>query len=267
MEELYRDMEFYDDVTGQPLDYDMAVQARKTEMKFFKKMGVYTKVPRQMAKDLGCKVITTRWLDINKGDKDRPNYRARLVGREINNKKRLDLFAATPPLEALKMIVSLCAHNQRGSAPYRIVRIDVRRAYFYAKARRPVFIEIPEEDREHGDEGTVGRLELSLYGTRDAAQNWNHEFTDKLNRMGLKAGRASPCNFVHSSKPLYVTVHGDDFTATGPTEHLTWFENQMKKYYEIESEILGPETGMKQEVSVLNRNYHAWVLSKGLKTL
>ena len=50
--------------------------------------------------------------------------------------------------------------------------IDVKKAYFYAPARREIFIEIPLEDWEPGDEMMVAKLNLSLYGTRDAAQNW-----------------------------------------------------------------------------------------------
>ena len=53
-----------------------------------------------------------------------------------------------------------------------ILSFDVSRAYFYVESIRHVFIQIPEEDRLPGDEGLVGRLNLSLYGTRDAAQNW-----------------------------------------------------------------------------------------------
>ena len=83
------------------------------------------------------------------------------------------------------------------------------------------------EDKEEGDQGMVGRLELSLYGTRDAAQNWTKEFTEKLTKMGFKAGAASPCNFRHGSRQLFVTVHGDDFTATGPEKDLKWYEKQM----------------------------------------
>ena len=55
-------------------------------------MGVYKKVPRDVAKKMGCKVITTKWVDTNKGDTSRPNYRSRLVGREVKYDKRLDLF-------------------------------------------------------------------------------------------------------------------------------------------------------------------------------
>ena len=70
-------------------------------MEFFNKMKVYDKVPRASAAAVGCKVISTRWVDINKGDPKSPNYCARLVGRERNMDSRLDLFAATPPSEVL----------------------------------------------------------------------------------------------------------------------------------------------------------------------
>ena len=46
-------------------------------------------------------------MDVNKGDETKPEYRSRLVAKEINTSKREDLFAATPPLEALKILLSL----------------------------------------------------------------------------------------------------------------------------------------------------------------
>ena len=55
--------------------------------------------------------------------------------------------------------------------PHRILAVDVKRAYSYAPAKMPLFIELPVEDRLPGDEGSVAQLNLSLYGTRDAAQN------------------------------------------------------------------------------------------------
>ena len=52
-----------------------------------------------------------------------------------------------------------------------MMSIDVRRSYFYAKTIRPVYIEIPKEDWERGDESRIVRLNFSFYGTRGAAQN------------------------------------------------------------------------------------------------
>ena len=101
-----------------------------------------------------------------------------------------------------------------------MLSIGVKRAYFYAEAKREVFIEIPLEDLEPGDEHKVARLNLSLYGIRDAAQNWSEEFTKTLVASGFKTGKATPCNFVHKNRKVYVTVHGDDFTAVGLAKDL-----------------------------------------------
>ena len=46
-------------------------------------------------------------------------------------------------------------------------RWQSNRAYFYAPARRPLFILIPAEHRELGDEKRVAQLNLILYGSRD----------------------------------------------------------------------------------------------------
>ena len=60
------------------------------------------------------KVLPVRWLDINNGHAVVENYRSRLVAREIKRDDRPDLFAATPPLEALKVIISMCASGNKG---------------------------------------------------------------------------------------------------------------------------------------------------------
>ena len=63
-----------------------------------------------------------------------------------------------------------------------------------------MYIEIPIEDFEPGGEHMVGRLNLSLYGTRDAAQNWTREYTAFLESIGFRSGLASPCNFFSKHK-------------------------------------------------------------------
>ena len=121
---LYDDCDFYDDISGVKLDHRLSVEARKKEIDFFKDRKVYTK----RAREPWMKVIRTKWLDVNKGDEANPNIRARLVGCEVAKEKRDDIFAATPPLECLKLVTSICASNQGGREPYRLMAIDVRRA-------------------------------------------------------------------------------------------------------------------------------------------
>ena len=140
---------------------------------------------------------------------------------------------------------------------------DVRRAYFYAKVRRPVYIEIPAEDWEPGDEMRIAKLNFSLYGTRDAAQNWAAEYTGYLGSIGFEAGKATPCNFRHATQEIFVSVLGDDFTVTGPDEDLKWMEGQLRARYDIKNEFLGPDAHHQQEIRVLNR-YIRWA-QRGLE--
>ena len=92
---------------------------------------------------------------------------------------------------------------------------DVKGAYFYAPSTRPIYIMIPDEDCEEGDDMRVGALKLSFYGTRDAALNWSKTYTGLLKDIGFTVGKASPCNFHHPVRGISVTVHGDDFTSIG----------------------------------------------------
>ena len=60
-----------------------------------------------------------------------------------------------------------------GQAKRKVMMInDVARAFFEAKATRTICIELPEEDKGFGEEDMVGLLGKSLYGTRDAALNF-----------------------------------------------------------------------------------------------
>ena len=84
--------------------------------------------------------------------------------------QRLDLFAATPPLEAKKFLFSLAmTMNSNSGRPYKLQFIDDKKAYFYAKAVHDVCMDLPEKDQ---DEGMCSKLEMSMYGACDAAQNW-----------------------------------------------------------------------------------------------
>ncbi len=82
---------------------------------------------------------------------------------------------------------------------------DMKKATFYAPATRPIYIRIPEEDWEEGDECRVGKLNLSLYGTRDAAMNWAKTYTDVMVALGFTVGRSNPCNFYHEKRGIACT--------------------------------------------------------------
>ena len=97
---------------------------------------------------------------------------------------------------------------------------DLSTAYFYAKAVRPVYVRLPEEDMAKGDQSRCGRLMMNVYGTRDAALNWALEYGDTRRAAGYEQGKANLCLFYNFELDVSVMVHGDDFVAVGLDKHL-----------------------------------------------
>ena len=171
--------------------------------------------------------------------------------------KREDLFAATPPLEAMKMLFSLAVtegigyQRARREQGMKLDFIHVRRAYFHAKARRDVYVELPPEDSMPG---MCGKLVKAMYGTRDAAQNWEADYTELMMNIGFQQGRASPCVFWHPEKGIRAVIHGDDFTMLGHQGSLDWFRNKIQERYEVKFRgRIGPDEKDDRSIRILNR--------------
>ena len=217
-------------------------------------MKVHEKVPIQESYDkTGKAPIKCRWIDINKGDEKNPLYRSRLVAKEFKTDVRPDLFAATPPSECLKMLLSTLATKGKS---YRLLYADVSRAYFYAEAVRPVYVQLPQEDLEEGDGQRCGNLLMSMYGTRDAAHNWAFEYAETLERAGFKRGVANPCLFKHEEKDVSAMLHGDNFVAVGPDSAVKYVKEILAQKYKIKTEMMGPGENEHKEVRILNRIVH-----------
>ena len=57
-----------------------------------------------------------------------------------------------------------------------------------------------------------------MYGTRAAADGWQEEYSTFLVSIGFRQGEASANVFHHASRGITTSVHGDDFTSSGPTQ-------------------------------------------------
>ena len=121
----------WDDLTGLEMNAEKVMEARMKEIEYIRKKPVWKKIPRSMAMAKGWKVIKARWLDVNKGDDASPNYRSRLAAREVRKAWEASVFAPTPPLEALRSVLSFAATDFVGRAPCigRRQRPDVRDAH------------------------------------------------------------------------------------------------------------------------------------------
>ena len=116
----------WDDISGKELKPDLVRAAREEELKVVDEIGVWELRPiSECIEVAGKKHVKVRWVDVNKGAKD------------FNIDERPDLFAATPPLEYLRYLVSRCASSQMGPRKAKLMVQDVTKAYFYIVIGKP----------------------------------------------------------------------------------------------------------------------------------
>ena len=106
---------YRDNLSGEILSPDLVATARKEEIDFMLDWQVWEEVPVEICrKNTGKGPLGGRWVDVNKGDSKEPNVRCRYVAKEIAYYKDDDFFAAMPPLEALRMLISHVATDREG---------------------------------------------------------------------------------------------------------------------------------------------------------
>ncbi len=135
--------ETYDESTGAILPTSLVRLARAEEIKFMLDWGVWERAPTtECWKETGKAPIGSKWVDVNKGDAKNPLIRSRFVVKEIATYKTGDFFAATPPLESFRLLLSLAAS---GAPDTKIEVLDARKAHLHAFADRTVFVQLPPE--------------------------------------------------------------------------------------------------------------------------
>ena len=177
------------------------------------------------------------------------------MGNEFADKKIDGLFAGTPPLEALRFLVHEAAtvEGEEEEQEKVIMVNDVARAFFEAKAIRKLCVELPSECAESCGGNNVGLLRQSLYGTRDAAMNWQEGVAREMKNWGFNRGQYNPCLYTNTEKRAHVFLHGDDFASVGNRAALKWLLQKLESRFEIKTSVIGTGVGEVREARVLNR--------------
>ena len=98
--------QYKDEYTGEVLPEPEVHSALIDELEYFAK-HVFVAIPAEEAKaDPDGKLIGTRWVNCNKGDVENPDVRCRLVAQEVAQEADVNFYAATPPLEAKRLLFS-----------------------------------------------------------------------------------------------------------------------------------------------------------------
>ena len=145
----------YDIYTGLKLDEGQVKAGRETEVKRMLEFEVCDEVSEEQAR--GKRIWNSAWLDSQK----RPGLeRSRLVVNPVRGAcKREDVFAATPPLPAMRFILSRAASRGHGRC---LGLWDASVAFFHAAIEEEVFVRPPKKMRK---DKTFWKLLRATYGT------------------------------------------------------------------------------------------------------
>ena len=147
--------------------------------------------------------------------------------RNNTEKESANFFASTPPLEAVKLLISeaMTKRVSRNNRPLKLSFIDVKKAHLCSDVLRELYVEPPPEANEQPN--IVWRLQRAMYGTRDAAAVWEREWTKTLNSVGFKSGVGNPALLHCETLDASMVVHGNDFITLGDNEALSEVERAM----------------------------------------
>ena len=227
LEAFYEGAVFTDEVTGKPLDKEGVQEARRLELEFVDRRPVYVEVPVQESYDDTRRgPIDTKSVDIDKGGPGNHKYSSRWIAKDFNNYQSDDFYAATPPYEAIKLLISLAASQKprRGKAhvsgAYERRRkqdlAEMRKALNMAMRTAPEgarWIEVAgilklalfDVSRAHFNgipvkatyvnlplerrrPGVCGRLVRNMYGTSGAAIAWENDYSERMKDWGFARG-------------------------------------------------------------------------------
>ena len=238
---------YYDETTGAVLDPKLVAAAVQEELVFMRLLKVHHDVPADFAAQNFLRPIGTRWIYTNKGDAKNPQIRVRLVAQETKRNSDLTVddasstFAATPPLEGLRFMLSKCMTGPRAKVSETAVLgfYDISRAHFHCAARRKIVIRTPPEDT--GYPSGFALLDKSMYGTKDAAQCFDVACENAMAKMGYTIGLFSPCLYLHKTENVAVFRHGDDFVVFGTRTQQAEFKSELVQYFIVKQlAILDP---------------------------
>ena len=157
------EMEAWDDVKGTPLIPHLVQEARDLEMKYVRDHTVYEySTLKECRERTGANPVETRWIDINKGDDANPPYRSRWVAKDFRKSWVETIFAATPNIESVCLLLADAANNCAVSGNLKgntcVVIIDIKRAYFYAPAQNDIYIKLHHKIPEPERKASVGNV-------------------------------------------------------------------------------------------------------------
>ena len=194
---------FLDDVNSGYLPEDLVLAARREEIGWVHSEGVYEIVSMQECKDTGMKPLDLVWVNTDKSVVPLARKFDRLCAREYKTKKQgkmqralpsSQLFSAMPPLEAVRVLVSIMMSVSlwNKGKPLKLRHYVISRAHFQGTAQRLIDIRVRSMAKSKDS-----RLIKNMCGTQDASHIWQLDYVNLIcgEAGGFRRGKHSAALF------------------------------------------------------------------------
>ena len=214
------------EVDGCPLDVQLAIEGRRTELMSMDshKAGriVSADEARSFASKYGVRIIPTRWVIGPKVVNGKEAVRARCVVQDVakgSTASSLGISATTPPLEALRTLLAIAATDSM-----EIATLDVSTAFLHSPLPRDAkaVISLPKDVSSRSDMYAPAYmiLDQAMNGLRVAAKAWNMKLAKVVKQIGLKQCPTEPSVFegTLTRKRFLLLCYVDDLILCGCAE-------------------------------------------------
>ena len=182
--------------------------------------------------------VDTKSVDTDKAfEGELMQIRSRIVAGEFNSGDRPDLYAGTHPLEALKAFICIAANH---CPEFSLMHLDVSRAYFHAKAQRPVLVKLPAEDCSGRTKGKIGLLKKSIVRYQRCSKQLGTRLARALRILELRAGALFQKLVPQQEKENFgFETRRRLCGETGTKGSLLELKKQLESVYPIKASIIG----------------------------
>ena len=178
--------------------------------------------------------------------------RCRYVATGINREHNDAFYAATPPLDAKRMLFSRFAQRPAWKGKkMKLSFIDVTKTYFNAIPKREVYVRVPKQLGLPPAKWANWFVAAMAPGTPACCGKTPTQRFSQQPALCV-AGLRHAVSGIRSVAA--VVCQGDDFSALGTDDELTWYEGFLAEAFELRDKTrLGPGPQGAKEVRILNR--------------
>ena len=184
----------------------------------------------------GKKAVGCKWVyRIKRNPKDEiVKFKARLVAKGFTQRPGIDYtetFAPVARKESINTVLAIAAAEDLEAE-----NVDVDTAFLYGEVDEEIYMDQPDGFEDKSNTTKKCLLQKALYGTKQAARQWNSKLNQHLKTQGFEKNAADPCVMIRVSSTEYsiIVIYVDD----------------LMMFCKTKEQIEDIKIGLKQEFSI-----------------